>query len=91
MRSHRSMGGLFLAGVFAILPVLGACSSHYSEHRYEYDSGAGTANTESREESRRRANEPPRGGSPQTNKGDDSGLTEEYQMVSPGQMVVDPK
>lgn len=90
MRVNRLMAGLFVAGTFAILPLLGACSSHYSEHRYEYDGGAGTANTESREESRRRADEPPRG-SQQSNKDDDGGLTEEYQMVSPGQMVVDPK
>lgn len=57
-------------------------SSHYSEYRYDFN---GEPGAEARSERERMA----RDGKPASEYEADE-LTEEYQMVSPGKMIVEP-
>lgn len=82
---HLSTACLVAAGF-----VIAGCetNSHYSKDEYNYDSDPGYSETDSKSNSRYRADQPP---PPQARQAKEGELTEEYQMVSPGQMVVDPK
>lgn len=91
MKNYKSTVGWTLLPFTALLALTMGCetSSHHSKHEYQYDSDPGYSQRDSRSDSRYRSDQPPP--PPPRRQAKEDELTEEYQMVSPGQMVVDPK
>lgn len=85
------MKNVSITAMVAAAMIVAGCesNSHYSKHEYSYDGDTGNADTNSNANSRYRSNQPPPPS--QGQRGQQDQLNEEYQMVSPGQMVVDPK